>query len=42
VRSVTDSETYLNADVLASVWGTLTLPAVVRQFWEETHPFLNR
>ena len=41
-RTEADIETYLNADVLASVWESLTLPAVVRQFWEETHPSLVR
>jgi hypothetical protein len=40
-RTEADIETYLHADVLASVWGTLTLPAPVRQFWEAAHPSLT-
>lgn len=40
-RDEADIETYLNADVLASVWGSLTLPAAVRQFWEDAHPSLT-
>jgi hypothetical protein len=40
-RTEADIEKYLNADVLISVWGSLTLPAAVRQFWEETHPGLT-
>lgn len=41
-RTEDEIETYLNADLLVSVWESLTLPATVRQFWEEAHPSLNR
>jgi hypothetical protein len=36
-----DLITYLNGDVLASVWPDLWLPAGVRQAWEEQHPQLR-
>ena len=33
-------ETYLNADLLRRLWGTMTLPRAVREFWEAQHPIL--
>lgn len=35
-------ETYLNADLLRRLWGALTLPRAVREFWEAQHPILAR
>jgi hypothetical protein len=33
-------ETYLNADLLRRLWGSLTLPRAVREFWQAQHPIL--
>ncbi len=33
-------EEYLNAGLLRRLWGSLTLPRAVREFWEAQHPVL--
>lgn len=33
-------EEYLNADLLRSLWPSLTLPRAVREAWEQLHPNL--
>jgi hypothetical protein len=33
-------EEYLNAGLLRRLWGSLTLPRAVREFWEMQHPVL--
>jgi hypothetical protein len=33
-------EGYLNTGLLRRLWGSLTLPRAVREFWEAQHPVL--
>jgi hypothetical protein len=33
-------EAYLNEDLLHRLWCSLTLPRLVREFWEAQHPIL--
>lgn len=39
-RSEGDLEEHLNAELLVQLWTSLTLPRVVREFWEAEHPSL--
>ena len=39
-RSESDLEEHLNARLLVRLWASLTLPRVVRDFWEAQHPSL--
>lgn len=36
-----DLTTFLNRDILISLWPRISLPAGVRQAWEELHPVLR-
>jgi hypothetical protein len=40
-RAEAELEEYLNAELLRRLWGSLTLPRPVRDFWEAQHSALG-